>query len=403
MRPAPGRRRGLAGLALLAGVGLATPTLDAGPRLLRVGPERALTTPSAAARVARSGDVVLIDAGLYPGDVAVWRQDGLTLRAAGGRVQLAAAGRVAEGKGIWVIRGQRTTVEGIEFSGARARSRNGAGIRMEGRDLVVRDCRFHDNEMGILTNPSPGSSVLIEHSEFARNTVDHRRHGRLGHNIYIGHAGHFTLRASHVHDARTGHNVKSRARQNHILYNRIMDGQNASSYLVDLPEGGHGLVMGNLLRQGAVAENRALIAFAAEAGRNDLGQTLHVVHNTAVDDTGQGIFVHNHSLASANLVNNLLVGTATALQGPGQVLASPRLRVPGLRERRAGDYRLRPGSPALDRGLRLEGGGVGIPPRPTLQYRHPRALEVRPDDGRPDLGAYELARELNGPDTVEPR
>ena len=30
--------------------------------------------------------------------------------------------------------------------------------------------------------------------------------------------------------------------------------------------------------------------------------------------------------------------------------------------------------------------------RPRFQYRHPCSTEPRPDDGRPDLGAYELAR-----------
>src|SRR4051812_885037 len=54
-------------------------------RTLRVGPGRALTTPSAAAAVARNGDTVLIDAGTYAGDVATWTQDDLTLRAVGGR------------------------------------------------------------------------------------------------------------------------------------------------------------------------------------------------------------------------------------------------------------------------------------------------------------------------------
>ena len=45
---------------------------EQGPRTWRVGPDRSLTTPSAAAAVARDGDTVLIDAGSYAGDVATW-------------------------------------------------------------------------------------------------------------------------------------------------------------------------------------------------------------------------------------------------------------------------------------------------------------------------------------------
>ena len=66
-------------LALAAGLLTATPATtsyaDAGPRTWRVGPDRELTTPSAAAAVARDGDTVLIDPGTYSGDVATWTQD----------------------------------------------------------------------------------------------------------------------------------------------------------------------------------------------------------------------------------------------------------------------------------------------------------------------------------------
>ena len=54
-------------LALAAGLLTAAPATpsyaDAGPRTWRVGPDRELTTPSAAAAVARDGDTVLIDPG----------------------------------------------------------------------------------------------------------------------------------------------------------------------------------------------------------------------------------------------------------------------------------------------------------------------------------------------------
>ena len=118
---------------------------------LEVGPGRALTRPSQAAAIAQDGDVVAIDAGTYTGDVATWRANGLTLRGVGGRAHLVANGQSAQGKAIWVIQGNNTTVEAIEFSGAAVRDRNGAGIRQEGAGLTVRDCSFHDNENGILT------------------------------------------------------------------------------------------------------------------------------------------------------------------------------------------------------------------------------------------------------------
>ena len=187
--------------------------------VIRVGPGRPLARPSAAAKIARDGDVIEIDAGSYDGDAASWTQNGLTIRGVGGRAHLRAAGAHAEGKAIWVIKGANTTIENVEFSGATVGDGNGAGIRQEGAGLTVRSWYFHHNQNGILTSPNKASDIVIEHSEFAHNgTGDGSTH-----NIYIGEVRSFTLRYSYVHHAVVGHDVKSRALRNYIAYNRIMD------------------------------------------------------------------------------------------------------------------------------------------------------------------------------------
>jgi hypothetical protein len=99
--------------------------------------------------------------GDYAGDVAVWRQNDLILRGVGGRPHLRAAGRAAERKAIWVIKGDRVTVDNLEFSGARVPSHNGAGIRAEGAGLTIRRRRLHHNKMGLLTNPSANGFIVI--------------------------------------------------------------------------------------------------------------------------------------------------------------------------------------------------------------------------------------------------
>jgi hypothetical protein len=55
------------------------------PTVLRVGAERELKRPSAAAQIARDGNIIEIDAGIYDGDAAVWRQHWLTIRRLAGR------------------------------------------------------------------------------------------------------------------------------------------------------------------------------------------------------------------------------------------------------------------------------------------------------------------------------
>ncbi len=362
-------------------------------RVLRVGPGRPLATPAAAARRVRDGDRVEIDAGDYFGDVAVWRADGLVLRGVGGQVRLHAAGNAAEGKAIWVIKGDRVTVENVDFMGARVPARNGAGIRHEGGRLWLRNCLFRDNEMGLLTANIPAMEVRIDNSEFAANTVDYRRYGRLGHNIYIGRIARFTLINSAVHDAVTGHNVKSRAAKNYLLYNRIGDTQGGSSYLVDLAEGGHAYLVGNLLFQNTAAENPVLVSFAAERNRDRRDQALHLINNTLSNGLGEsGVFVNNHAVAPAWLVNNILAGGGVPILGPGRLEANLTAVDPGLDE----GFRPQPGSPAIDAGL--EPGHPGEWLRPTFEPGYPGLPRPRPRIGPLDTGAFEFSGPPSSPD-----
>ncbi|HSE92305.1 MAG TPA: right-handed parallel beta-helix repeat-containing protein, partial [Methylomirabilota bacterium] len=286
--------RGVVALGLLAMCPLATSEhVAAGDpstagRVLRVGPGRELARPSHAAALARAGDTVEIDAELYEGDVVTWRADHLTLRGVGGRARLRAAGQAAEAKAIWVIRGRNTVVEDVEFSGARVPDRNGAGIRQEGADLTIRRCLFHDNENGVLLGGGPDSETVIEESEFAANGAGDGR----SHNIYIVAVRRFVLRGSDVHHARTGHNVKSRARENVIVGNRIVDeATGTSSYAIDLPNGGVAYIIGNVLQKGPRAEHRRMIAYGAEGIRHAVNE-LYLVNNTLVNDRGfGGVFV----------------------------------------------------------------------------------------------------------------
>jgi len=319
-RPLPG-----AVLALLAAMTLllaAAPALaqpGAGGRTLRVGPGHELKVPSAAARVARDGDTVEIDGGIYRGDVAVWRQSRLTLRGVNGRPHLIAAGKAAEGKAIWVIKGDDVTVENIEFSGARVSGFAGAGIRSEGPLLRIRNCHFHDNQMGLLAGNFPNNALVITGSRFDHNTVDHERHGHLGHNIYVGRIARFELRDSDVYGAQTGHQVKTRARRSEITGNRIRDFGGASSYLIDVSQGGDARISNNDLFQSALSPNRAAIAYAAEAKDSPWPGVLVVSGNRFTSEGSPGILVRNLSGRDVILSGNELTGRITPLKGPGLV------------------------------------------------------------------------------------
>ncbi|MDP1606405.1 MAG: hypothetical protein Q8L93_07190 [Rhodocyclaceae bacterium] len=108
----------------------------------------------------------------------------------------------------------------IRGVGARVPAGNGAGIRFEQGALKVRNCRFIDNENGILTSNHPAAVLEIENSEFA----DIRQGGeRWKHNLYVGAIRTLKVSGSYFHRAWIGHLLKSRAAENHILYNRLTD------------------------------------------------------------------------------------------------------------------------------------------------------------------------------------
>ena len=182
----------------------------AGRETLKVGTKQKYTRPSQAFQAAQDGDVIEIDAaGAYGGDVGTIRANRLSVRGVGQRrVKIPANGNYAGGKAIWVITGNDVAVENIEFSGARVPDRNGAGIRPEGKNLAVRNCRFYDCENGILGG---AGEMLVEHCEF-----DHC--GPVSepatHSFYVGQGcTRLIFRYNYSTDVIQGHLLKSRRRR----------------------------------------------------------------------------------------------------------------------------------------------------------------------------------------------
>lgn len=356
---------------------------------LHVGHGKSYATVRAAAEAALPGDVVLIDAGTYSGDVATWKADNVTVRAVGGRAHLKADGAQEGGKAIWVVQGRNFTAEGIEFSGAAVPDKNGAGIRSEtAGTLVLRDCYFHDNEEGILGG---ADSMLIENCVFDQNGAGDGR----THNIYASGRS-FTLRGSTVKRAIIGHNVKTRAKNNYILYNRILDEASGStSYEVDVPDCGRTYLIGNVIEQGPKSENSTIVSYGAESASNV--QDLYVVNNTLVNDKpGEGTFLQIREGTRALVLNNIFYGPGTTWAG-GRVTEShnyvePSMgNGPGFADPRTFDYRLTASSPrqvvdaAGAPGLSITGFDL-TPDRECGDDAHVRA---RTPVGNLDIGAFE--------------
>ncbi|MBW8886552.1 MAG: hypothetical protein JF616_02240 [Fibrobacteres bacterium] len=354
-------------------------------RTLEVGPGKAYAFPHQAADVAIDGDTVAIAAANYEGEVATWKANDLVLRGVSRYARLHAPADIPNGKAIWVIQGKRTTVENIEFYGAAVPDLNGAGIRQEGDGLVVRNCFFHDDEDGILGGGGAASEVVIENSEFAANG-----HGDgYSHNLYISNIASFTFRFCDTHHAKVGHDLKSRAQKNFILYNRIWDGaEGTASMEIDLPNGGTSYVIGNQIQQGPASENSTILNYGAE-GLSNTGKDLYVVNNTFVNDrTGGGSFVSVASGGTAKIINNIFAGPGTAISGSADTAADWTGNDPGFLDRQGYDYRLADGSPAIDKG-KDPGTAGGFSLLPVSQYVPNAQGMSRPAKGPLDIGAYE--------------
>ena len=281
-------------------------------------------------------------------------------------------------------------VEGVEFSGARVPGRNGAGIRLEGASLTVRDCYFHDNENSIIAGANQASDIVVEHSEMAHNGFGDGQ----SHNLYIGNVRTFTLRFSYVHHAIVGHNVKSRAMRNHIAYNRIMDENDGrSSYAIEFPDGGLSFVIGNVIQKGPASENPTIVSYGAEGLQHPLNE-LYFVNNTVVNDRpagGRFLFVRSGA-GGAWVVNNVFSGSGDLLSGPGELRNNVIAAKSGFVDPAVFDYRLKKGAAAIGRGID-PGNARGFELRPTAEYAHKAGKKLRGNSGKLDAGALEYRRE----------
>jgi hypothetical protein len=364
---------------------------------LNVGAGMTYPTPCRAFAAAAAGDTILINAGTYSGDVCGIYAHNLIIRGVNGRPKIDAAGRNAMGKGTWVVVGNNITVENVEMTGAKVPDRNGAAIRLEGTHFTMRRSFLHNNENGILTGANLNSNILIEHSEFGRNGYGTGQ----THNLYIGTVRTLTFRYNFSHDAHVGHNLKSRAQTNHILYNRFSStapgqiGTTASgqpSYEIDLPNAGLSYVIGNVIQQPAANQNPSMISYGVEGASNP-NHNLYVVNNTFLnDDTVRGTFVLVGSGVTRPVLmqNNILAGTGSVSNQTSMVQKTNyRSVAPGFVNRATYDLRPTANALVIDAGSAPGVSVTGASLSPVAGYKHIATAIARPVTGALDIGAYE--------------
>ena len=357
-----------------------------------VGPSQTYTMPSQVSTLVQNGDTVLIEAGLYAGDVAKWTADDLVLKGTGGMAQLFSNGLVHSGKGIWLIQGDNALVENIEFAEAACVDENGAGIRQEGTNLTVRHCYFHDNENGILCGVDPNSDILIEYSEFYNNGFG----DGYSHNLYIGHINSLTFQHNYTHHTDVGHELKSRAANNYILYNRFgEEATGTASRSIDLPNGGLAIILGNVIEQGPNSQNSNIIGYGMEGTTNTSDTAMYVINNTIVNNKTTGSFIQvPNGTDYCSVKNNIFAGPGTVLSGTVTTLDSGgnytgTIASVGFVNAMGYDYHLVGLSPARDMAIAPGMAGT-FSLTPMYEYVSFTQDSMRITYGPLDAGAYEF-------------
>ena len=189
--------------------------------------------------------------------------------------------QTCEEKAAFVLRGRGSAVDGIVFRGFAVPDGNGAGIRIEMGDLTVTKSMVLDSQEGILGGG---------HETVRRIAIDHTTFAGLGqcetencsHSIYLAVDGDVAVTNSRFERGTGGHYVKLRARRVTITGNSFDDSRGSkTNYMIDLSEGGTGLIAGNTFVQGRAKENSSALIVVAAEGRTYPSTGLRIEGNTA--------------------------------------------------------------------------------------------------------------------------
>ena len=292
---------------------------------LEVGVGKTYSSIGAAAAAANPHDTIIVHPGTYKG--AVLHDGHLTVRTPAGspRGSAIVTGATLMDKGLFVTRGSDIVIDGFRFTGARSTSKNGAGIRVESRNLTVRNSEFVDNESGMLITPGPTrrGTVTITGSLFKSNGYgDGQSHG-----VYANTLDKLVIENSRFEDTRVGHHIKSRADTTIVRGSNLVDGSitDAASYQIEVPEGGTVTIENNDLVKGKYSSNGCCsIALGFEQNKggsyvNPVGPVVVRNNRFTNQRTTTTSFVSNRMTSPATLSGNRLTGRVTPLTGNGSV------------------------------------------------------------------------------------
>lgn len=364
-------------------------------RIWLVGPAGAALSMEQALAQAADGDIIELMPGEYTSRLVIENRR-LTIRGLRGAEPATVKGdtRPMADKALWTVRGGRVLIEDLVFRGARGADGSGAGLRQEGGELVLRRCRFFDNEHALVAANDEQATITVEAGVFG---MAPRVEGGLHHLVSIGRIGRFEVSGTRFQQGFEGHLLKTRARENHIAYNFIHDGLGGGASLeLDIAGGGLATVIGNIIGQGSRTQNPVMLAYGSE-GPIWPENRLLLAHNTFVNhDWMPAWFLRvfrDRLPAGLELVavNNLLAGGGVFEWGnEGLFEGNQHILRRSLADVQTHSFELPPAS-----GLRGTGvdprrvGGHDLAPKAEFDWRQGRVPLAEPNPARWSPGALQ--------------
>jgi len=261
---------------------------------------RIVTTLEQAFNAVEQGGTIRIGPGTYKMAGILKNKHGVSIYGSLGTVF---DGVAAGGKATFVLASNDITMEDITCRNVKVRDKNGACIRFEGTNLILRRVQFENSENGLLANKNSGN-ILIEDSIFDGNGAGGRSHG-----MYVN-GGRLTVRRTKVINTKgEGHGIKSRAEQTIIEDSIIASLNGKDSRLIDIPNGGIAAIRRNLLVEGPNTANWQLLSFGVEKNKHE-SHFLKLEDNVIITDRdgGSDLILVGDGMPTPTVRKNVVVG-----------------------------------------------------------------------------------------------
>jgi hypothetical protein len=320
-----------------------------------------------------------------------------------------------------------------DHGAAQTYASNAAAIYVErAQHLVIRNCVLSDSGNGLFVAAFDGDTrdILVEDNRIfgngnAASLFEHNAYTAAIGIVYQGN------RFGPLRAGANGNNLKDRSAGLVVRYNWIEGGNRQldlvdaedSDVIVAQPSYRETFVYGNVLIEPDGAGNSQIVHYGGDSGDTAIYRKgiLHFFHNTVVSlRTGNTTLLRlSTNGESADARNNIFYTSAAGSRlamldadgalalshnwsKPGWVASHGGLTgsidddgtgatgsSPGFADAGAHNYHLVAASDAVDAGGPLHPDTAPVHD-PASQYREHQAREPRPDDGAPDLGAFEL-------------